>query len=97
MYNSVRELIQNMYTITIKSRGLKEVLRLQAPCKRIVLSVCPACNMLSSSLRFKEAEKWCGLGMKFLKHLPQLKTTYEEQVCTGQSDTQTLLTGSVYL
>lgn len=34
-----------------------------------------------SSLRFKEAEQWCSMGMRFLKHLPQMKPSYEEQVC----------------
>ena len=33
-----------------------------------------------SSLRFREAEQWCSLGMRFLKHLDQQKPAYEEQV-----------------
>lgn len=39
-------------------------------------AVCHCC----SSLHYKEAEQWCSLGMRFLKHLHQLKPTYEEQV-----------------
>ena len=33
-----------------------------------------------SSLKFKVAEQWCSLGMRFLKHLSQHKESYEEQV-----------------
>ena len=33
-----------------------------------------------SSLRFREAEQWCSLGLRFLKHLDQQKPVYEEQV-----------------
>ena len=29
---------------------------------------------------YKEAEQWCGMGMRFLKFLTQLKSSYEEQV-----------------
>ena len=36
---------------------------------------------LYSALRYKEAERWCSLGMRFLTHLSELKSTYEEQVC----------------
>lgn len=27
--------------------------------------------------KYKEAEQWCGLGMRFLNHLGSLKKTYE--------------------
>ena len=43
--------------------------------KVFVVSLSP-----QSSLRFREAEQWCSLGMRFLKHLDQQKTAYEEQV-----------------
>ena len=33
-----------------------------------------------SAQKFKSAEKWCTLGMRFLKHLSQHKSCYEEQV-----------------
>lgn len=33
-----------------------------------------------SSLKFKSAEQWCSLGMRFLKYLNQQKLIYEEQV-----------------
>lgn len=35
---------------------------------------------LYSALRYKEAERWCSLGMRFLTHLSELKSTYEEQI-----------------
>ena len=31
-------------------------------------------------MKFKIAEQWCSLGMRFLKHLTQNKATYEDQV-----------------
>ena len=37
--------------------------------------------ILYSSLKFKVAEQWCSLGMRFLKHLTQHKASYEKQVC----------------
>ena len=37
--------------------------------------------MYSSTQKYKVAETWCTLGMKFLKHLSQHKESYEEQVC----------------
>lgn len=43
-------------------------------------------SLLPSSLRFREAEQWCSMGMKFLNHLSHLKQTYEEQVCMPNSD-----------
>ncbi|XP_030430983.1 testis-expressed protein 11 [Gopherus evgoodei] len=30
--------------------------------------------------KYKEAEQWCGLGMRFLNHLRSLKTSYESQM-----------------
>lgn len=36
--------------------------------------------IIISALKFKAAEQWCSLGMRFLKHLTQHKTTYEDQV-----------------
>ncbi|KAL5493599.1 hypothetical protein EMCRGX_G014803 [Ephydatia muelleri] len=39
-----------------------------------------------SSLRFKEAEQWCSMGMRFLKHLPQMKPNYEEQMTDVYSE-----------
>ncbi|GAB1605341.1 testis-expressed protein 11 [Argonauta hians] len=35
-----------------------------------------------SSGNYVEAEKWCGLGMKFQRHLSTLKNTYEKQIST---------------
>ena len=39
---------------------------------------------LHSTQRYKEAEQWCSLGMRFLKHLSQLKPSYEDQVTKQQ-------------
>lgn len=33
-----------------------------------------------SSGKYKEAEQWCGLGMRFLHHLGSLKSSYESNV-----------------
>lgn len=39
-----------------------------------------------SSLKFKLAEQWCSLGMRFLKHLTQHKEGYEEQMSRTYSE-----------
>ncbi len=79
------------YTKTLLQNGLQTGANSQPKAQYFASSYkLNACTILSqllmspcnSSLRFKEAERWCGLGMSFLKHLsPQLKANYEEQVC----------------
>lgn len=34
--------------------------------------------------KYKEAEHWCGLGMRFLNHLRSLKSSYESQVSVSR-------------
>lgn len=36
--------------------------------------------IVCSLQRYKEAEQWCTVGMKFLKFLTQLRASYEDQV-----------------
>ena len=44
--------------------------------------LCGVCVCMTSVQRFKDAERWCSLGMRFLKFLKQLKPSYEDQVTT---------------
>lgn len=34
--------------------------------------------------KYKEAEQWCGLGMRFLNHLGTLKKSYEGHVSVSR-------------
>lgn len=36
--------------------------------------------LLYSLAQYPEAERWCGLGMSFLKHLGSLQDSYHSQV-----------------
>ena len=47
----------------------------------VYIAIVPVmCDVCYSVQRYKDAERWCSMGMKFLKFLSELKPSYEDQV-----------------